>query len=99
MVDTGGTGKLGKKSAYMDGSFHRSVPTHTHFLLSHPPLLCRALKANTTHPDLDTITRCHNYDISYKYSYKCTRCDYKYVRITMIQNTINCLLTGISEVS
>ncbi|CAI8055512.1 Acidic repeat-containing protein [Geodia barretti] len=34
-------------------------------------------KANSVHPDLDPITRCHSYDISYKFHYHCTRCDYK----------------------
>ena len=40
----------------------------------------RSSKANSVHPDLDPITRCHSYDISYKFHYHCTRCDYKYVR-------------------
>lgn len=74
MGDTRGSGKHGKQA----------VNRETHQMYPPSPLppslsLPRALKANTTHPDLDTITRCHNYDISYKYSYKCTRCDYKYV--------------------
>jgi DNA-directed RNA polymerase subunit RPC12/RpoP len=37
----------------------------------------RASKANSVHPDLDPITRCHSYDITYKFHYHCTRCDYK----------------------
>ena len=52
------------------------------------PAMLRALKANTVHPDLSTITRCHSYDISYKYSYKCIRCDYKYVHNTCVRRGV-----------
>lgn len=33
-----------------------------------------AKKANTVFPELPTITVCHNYDIEYKYTYKCDIC-------------------------
>jgi len=32
-----------------------------------------AKRATTVHPELPSIERCHNYDISFKYIYRCTR--------------------------
>ncbi len=42
-------------------------------------------------PRLDPVTRCHNYEISYKHIYKCLRCDFKYVPISLV---CGCLLYG-----
>ena len=39
----------------------------------------RAKRAHDIYPDLSPITRCHHYEISYKYTYNCTRCDFKLV--------------------
>lgn len=36
-----------------------------------------AKKANLVFPELPAITRCHNYDIQYKYTYKCDMCHHK----------------------
>lgn len=36
-----------------------------------------AKKANRIFPELPAITRCHNYDIQYKYTYKCDMCHHK----------------------
>ncbi|XP_029021867.1 germ cell nuclear acidic protein [Betta splendens] len=33
-----------------------------------------ARKATLMHPELPMVTRCHSYDIKYKYQYQCTRC-------------------------
>ncbi|XP_034037214.1 acidic repeat-containing protein [Thalassophryne amazonica] len=33
-----------------------------------------AKKATLMHPELPLVTRCHSYDIKYKYQYQCTRC-------------------------
>ncbi|XP_045062373.1 acidic repeat-containing protein-like [Coregonus clupeaformis] len=33
-----------------------------------------AHKATLAHPELPTVTRCHGYDINYKYQYQCSRC-------------------------
>ncbi|KAM4621874.1 germ cell nuclear acidic protein [Polymixia lowei] len=33
-----------------------------------------ARKATVAHPELPVVTRCHSYDIKYKYQYQCTRC-------------------------
>ncbi|CAB1324948.1 unnamed protein product, partial [Coregonus sp. 'balchen'] len=33
-----------------------------------------ARKATLAHPELPTVTRCHSYDINYKYQYQCSRC-------------------------
>ncbi|XP_074530294.1 germ cell nuclear acidic protein [Halichoeres trimaculatus] len=33
-----------------------------------------ARKATVAHPELPMVTRCHSYDIKYKYQYQCTRC-------------------------
>ncbi|KAM9850101.1 germ cell nuclear acidic protein [Aulostomus maculatus] len=33
-----------------------------------------ARKATVVHPELPMVTRCHSYDITYKYQYQCTRC-------------------------
>ncbi|XP_029917238.1 germ cell nuclear acidic protein [Myripristis murdjan] len=33
-----------------------------------------ARKATLAHPELPMVTRCHSYDIKYKYQYQCTRC-------------------------
>ena len=39
-----------------------------------------ARKATLVHPELPTVTRCHTYDIKYKFQYQCTRCKNTYVR-------------------
>nr|XP_061793272.1 germ cell nuclear acidic protein-like [Nerophis lumbriciformis] len=33
-----------------------------------------AHKSTLVHPELPMVTRCHSYDIKYKFQYKCTRC-------------------------
>ncbi|KAJ3587338.1 hypothetical protein NHX12_010936 [Muraenolepis orangiensis] len=33
-----------------------------------------ARKATLAHPELPMVTRCHTYDIKYKFQYQCTRC-------------------------
>ncbi|XP_037531000.1 acidic repeat-containing protein [Nematolebias whitei] len=33
-----------------------------------------ARKATLAHPELPVVTRCHSYDIKYKFQYQCTRC-------------------------
>ncbi|XP_071381483.1 germ cell nuclear acidic protein [Centroberyx affinis] len=33
-----------------------------------------ARKATLEHPELPMVTRCHSYDIKYKFQYQCTRC-------------------------
>nr|XP_020470301.1 acidic repeat-containing protein-like isoform X1 [Monopterus albus]XP_020470302.1 acidic repeat-containing protein-like isoform X1 [Monopterus albus]XP_020470303.1 acidic repeat-containing protein-like isoform X1 [Monopterus albus] len=33
-----------------------------------------ARKATLAHPELPMVTRCHSYDINYKFNYQCTRC-------------------------
>nr|XP_015206813.1 PREDICTED: uncharacterized protein LOC102686616 [Lepisosteus oculatus] len=33
-----------------------------------------ARKATVVHPELPVVTRCHSYDINYKYQYQCSRC-------------------------
>ncbi|XP_069552823.1 germ cell nuclear acidic protein [Brachyistius frenatus] len=33
-----------------------------------------ARKSTLVHPELPMVTRCHSYDIKYKFQYKCTRC-------------------------
>ncbi|KAF7668226.1 hypothetical protein LDENG_00023720 [Lucifuga dentata] len=33
-----------------------------------------ARKATLVHPELPIVTRCHSYDIKYKYQYQCSRC-------------------------
>ncbi|XP_035990871.1 uncharacterized protein gcna [Fundulus heteroclitus] len=33
-----------------------------------------ARKATTVHPELPMVTRCHSYDITYKFKYQCSRC-------------------------
>ncbi|XP_038154983.1 acidic repeat-containing protein [Cyprinodon tularosa] len=33
-----------------------------------------ARKATIVHPELPVVTRCHSYDIKYKFQYQCTRC-------------------------
>ncbi|KAK2904002.1 hypothetical protein Q8A73_010659 [Channa argus] len=33
-----------------------------------------ARKATVMHPELPMVTRCHSYDIKYKFQYQCTRC-------------------------
>ncbi|KAL4648859.1 acidic repeat-containing protein-like [Arapaima gigas] len=33
-----------------------------------------ACKATLAHPELPVVTRCHSYDINYKYQYQCSRC-------------------------
>ncbi|KAK3535439.1 hypothetical protein QTP70_016861 [Hemibagrus guttatus] len=33
-----------------------------------------ARKATLAHPELPMVTRCHSYDIHYKYQYQCSRC-------------------------
>eukprot|EP00731_Ephydatia_muelleri_P027871 Em0019g744a len=39
-----------------------------------------AATANKVYPSIQRIERCHNYDIEYKYMYKCTRCDFRHGR-------------------
>ncbi|XP_010895043.1 acidic repeat-containing protein [Esox lucius] len=34
-----------------------------------------ARKATLAHPELPMVTRCHSYDINYKYQYRCSCCD------------------------
>ncbi|KAL0973772.1 hypothetical protein UPYG_G00210980 [Umbra pygmaea] len=34
-----------------------------------------ARKATLAHPELPMVTRCHSYDINYKYQYRCSRCE------------------------
>ncbi|XP_022047849.2 germ cell nuclear acidic protein [Acanthochromis polyacanthus] len=36
-----------------------------------------ARKATLAHPELPMVTRCHSYDIKYKFQYQCTRCQNK----------------------
>lgn len=38
-----------------------------------------ARKATVMHPELPMVTRCHSYDIKYKFQYQCTRCQNTYV--------------------
>jgi len=38
-----------------------------------------ARKATLAHPELPVVTRCHSYDITYKFQYQCTRCKNTYV--------------------
>lgn len=38
-----------------------------------------ARKATLVHPELPMVTRCHSYDIKYKFQYQCTRCKNTYV--------------------
>lgn len=38
-----------------------------------------ARKSTLAHPELPMVTRCHSYDIKYKFQYKCTRCQNTYV--------------------
>lgn len=33
-----------------------------------------ARKAMLAHPELPMVSRCHSYDIKYKYQYQCNRC-------------------------
>lgn len=49
-----------------------------------------AHKAKLMHPELPMVTRCHSYDINYKYQYKCSRCQNTYV--TRIKATNDSLL-------
>ena len=37
----------------------------------------RASKVTSVHPTLEPVARCHRYTIAYKYTYCCTRCDYR----------------------
>ncbi len=46
-------------------------------------IICdRGQKANSVYPQLEPISRCHSYEISYKYTYLCTTCDFKLVTTT-----------------
>ncbi|XP_068446116.1 germ cell nuclear acidic protein [Clinocottus analis] len=36
-----------------------------------------ARKSTLAHPELPMVTRCHSYDIKYKFQYQCTRCQNK----------------------
>lgn len=38
-----------------------------------------ARKSTVVHPELPMVTRCHSYDIKYKFQYQCTRCKNTYV--------------------
>lgn len=40
-----------------------------------------AQKATVVHPELPMVTRCHSYDIKYKFQYQCTRCKNTYASI------------------
>ena len=40
-------------------------------------LLYRTKVAMNVHPGLNPITSRHNFEISYKYTYECEKCDYK----------------------
>lgn len=40
-----------------------------------------ARKATVVHPELPMVTRCHSYDIKYKFQYQCTRCKNMYVSL------------------
>lgn len=42
-----------------------------------------ARKATAAHPELPMVTRCHSYDIKYKFQYQCTRCQNTYVRLIL----------------
>ncbi|XP_069468447.1 germ cell nuclear acidic protein [Ambystoma mexicanum] len=35
---------------------------------------CYARKSTVIHPELPMVTRCHSYEINYKFTYQCTRC-------------------------
>ncbi|XP_071313229.1 germ cell nuclear acidic protein [Trachinotus anak] len=35
---------------------------------------CYARKSTVVHPELPMVSRCHSYDIKYKFQYQCTRC-------------------------
>ncbi|XP_069065084.1 germ cell nuclear acidic protein isoform X2 [Pleurodeles waltl] len=35
---------------------------------------CYAKKSTVIHPELPMVTRCHSYEINYKFTYQCTRC-------------------------
>lgn len=43
-----------------------------------------ARKSNYVFPELPVISVCHNYDIEYKYTYKCDMCHSKYVLTKVI---------------
>lgn len=43
-----------------------------------------ARKATLAHPELPMVTRCHSYDIKYKFQYQCTRCQNTYVPWTSL---------------
>lgn len=38
---------------------------------------CYAKKSSIIHPELPMVTRCHSYEINYKFTYQCTRCTTK----------------------
>lgn len=40
-----------------------------------------ARKSTLAHPELPMVTRCHSYDIKYKFQYQCTRCQNTYVQL------------------
>ena len=42
-----------------------------------------ARKATLVHPELPMVTRCHTYEIKYKFQYQCTRCKNTYVPTSM----------------
>lgn len=46
-----------------------------------------ARKSNMVHPELPTVTRCHNYKINYKIYYECVRCKYRLGRYTKSLDT------------
>ena len=39
--------------------------------------MSRAARVKAVHPDLQQVSRCHNYQIAFKHSYNCTRCNFK----------------------
>lgn len=56
-----------------------------------------ARKATLAHPELPMVTRCHSYDINYKYQYQCSRCENtigRHSKSLDIQRFVCALCTG-----
>lgn len=51
----------------------------------------RAKKANLTHPEIPVIARCHNYSISTKYTYQCSKCGYRLVVFEIMEVRCICM--------
>lgn len=49
-----------------------------------------ARKATLVHPELPMVTRCHSYDINYKYQYQCNRCKNTWVCSSSNSSTSFC---------